>query len=763
MRPVRSILGGDAVGRLAAAWGIVLLSCLSLHAAGEWQVPEATLRYKVELDRKPTHPSAGYYVHLPDGGILRGSTPATTVVTEDGKILPSYLLWNNPESGFSIVFADPSPARAVYVYAPSGQLPRLWRPETGLTPSTLLCTVPGRENLGAAQALAKLGRVDPPVHSENAAGIPKAPFSIGGDDTGRPRPAAFYLLSYVEAPVAGKYWVASIVRNGLSETLIDGIKLNPKEQSKAWAGTGANVELTKGLHRVEVFQTAPGEGPYASNLNDGGLMYLAWHPPKEALKGVEARVLKPGEIVRSGDCTLLSVEARDGSPVAVAARIPGLCYWFENEQPLIIYELKALAAGQPAGTTYTWTFPEGATKEGAKAEWLFPGFQESKVRLTAKAGDKTSSCILPFFGFSTQQTSLEKPPHRAAYRDVLTSMLAAYPRTPDPVAGWNDAWWNNLLRTVEGREGYPLLQRLFNDHLEAARRKLAPAQLYSLEDLFLDLTQRQNPREALQWVQKLQPGVLAASPRQYELKIREGDLLMFYLGDRKQAEKIFTGMATLSGANGEIAKIRLGDLAFMDGDLNKATSLYADVQNRARFRRNFATASGLVGSQLVKGGPAPGATPDWRSSPLALQGTPGAAGLPDQKGGALQEVSLSENVRSLTEKDFLLEAQQALRVWESEFPLSKVSGDFINREAELCLKTEDWKRARPMLEAYCREIDASSYLPEAASMLIACVNNAKEPPASIRDVIEKVRDRLKYHPVASELTKFLSTAGKATP
>jgi len=134
--------------------------------------------------------------------------------------------------------------------------------------------------------------------------------------------------------------------------------------------------------------------------------------------------------------------------------------------------------------------------------------------------------------------------------------------------------------------------------------------------------------------------------------------------------------------------------------------------------------------------------------------------VPDLKGGALQEVSLSENVRSLIEEGYLLEARQGLATWEREFPLSKISSDYILRESALYMKMGDWKRAQPMLEAYCREIDASSYLPDAAAMLITCVTNAKESPESIRDVIEKVKGRLKYHPVAAQLDHFLSTAGK---
>ena len=97
------------------------------------------------------------------------------------------------------------------------------------------------------------------------------------------------------------------------------------------------------------------------------------------------------------------------------------------------------------------------------------------------------------------------------------------------------------------------------------------------------------------------------------------------------------------------------------------------------------------------------------------------------------------------------------------FRSSKISGDYILRESALYMKMEDWKRAQPMLEAYCREIDASSFLPDAASMLITCVKGNKAPPSSIRELIEKVKGRLKYHPVAAKLDEFLATAGKPTP
>jgi hypothetical protein len=479
-------------------------------------------------------------------------------------------------------------------------------------------------------------------------------------------------------------------------------------------------------------------------------MYLTWHTPKEKLKGVESRVINSSEIVRSGACDITAVEAKDGSPVAVALAKPDLTYWFENEDPLLIYNFSALSAGHPAGTTYTWGFSEGASLDGEKVRWIVPGFRENKVKLTVKSGQSISVCIVPFFGFSTFKTSLGIGDHRKAFRDVLANMLAAFPRSPDPISGWSDAWWNNILRTVEGGEGYPLMLRLFSDHFDAVRKKLAPGQLNVLEDLLLDLMLRENPAENFKWLQKFFASTTDVA-RQNELRFREGELQMYYLGDRKQAEKIFTVLAGVRGEYGERAKTRLGDLALLSGDLNKATGYYADVQNRARTQRNAAPVipGGLVTNQLLEGGSARPATP-------ATPQKTGAA--VDQKGGALQEVSLSENVRSLTEGGYLLEARQGLLAWENEFPLSKISGDYILRESALYMRMEDWKRAQPMLEAYCREIDASSYLPDAASMLITCVTASKAPPASIRDIIEKVKGRLKYHPVASQLDRFLSTA-----
>ena len=215
-------------------------------------------------------------------------------------------------------------------------------------------------------------------------------------------------------------------------------------------------------------------------------------------------------------------------------------------------------------------------------------------------------------------------------------MLQAYPRSPDPVADWSEAWWNNLLRTVEGGEGLSaLLRRLFTDHFDAARKKLAPANSCA-EDLLLDLDAARESRARRSSGCRNSSRRQADSPRQNELKLREGELQM-YLSRRPQAggEDLHrAGRLATSTASAPRSASAIWPSSRATS--TRRPAYYADVQNRARARAMpRPRLGGLVANQLVKGGPgaAPGARPDWRSSPLALHNArPEAAWrAPDQR------------------------------------------------------------------------------------------------------------------------------------
>lgn len=751
-----------------------------------WRVPDATLRFSVELTGAPSHGSAGYFINLPDGGILPEPACVTTVFAEDedggeAEELQSFQLWHNPQSKLSVAFATPKKASVthVHIYVSGSEQANVWTPESGLKPSAILCVDPTRASLAAAVELGKRGSIGPTVHARNQPGVKQAPFSIGGDPSGRPRPASFYLLTHVISSDPGKTWIAPFIvdAEGESEVYIDGKLLVAQERIDKWGGNGAYFDLDAGMHRVEVLLAADGEGPYSSHRTRGGLMYLTWRTPNatmEELGGVrskkvpmagtsrvETRVLNGKEVVRSGACRVTGGVTREGGPVACMNLVPTGSFWFEDESPLVSYELQALAAGHPGDTRYSWSFSGGSSLHRSEACWLFPGLAENQVKLTVTSSAGTSESVQPFFGYATARTDLNKPEHRQLFRTAMTEMLEAEAGDPDPVSSWNSSYWSNLIRTTELGEGYALLRNLFTQRLEIVSGRLDLESRVTLENVFLDMSQRRNPAETLKALDQLLAA--AEGERRNELLIRKAELYMYYLEQNNTAADGLARLAEEDSEMAEWARIRLGDMAFLGGDINQATEYYADVQNRARQKRNRpdevkeAAAEEGVAPPVATAGAVPGADPAPPSSPGGEE-LPPAEPASDWNVTALLDVANSENIATLIEAGYLMEAQQALHNWEREFPLSKISGDLLLMEAKYYMALEDWLRARLLLTAYCREVDASSFLPDAARMLIVSVEKMSAEREEIREIIEKVQGSLKYHPVAKELEAFLSGA-----
>lgn len=786
---------------------LIALGCLTLRlASAEWLVPGAELRFTVELTREPLPAQSGYVVHLPDGGILPGKFPVPAVFAlsgEEGAAAPkagsaeleSSLLWHNQVTGASIVFADPGAGvDRVHLYVSGSSSPRLWTPESRLKPSALLCAEASpKADLKSARDLARLGTVGPTAHVLNKSGIPIAPLSIGGDESGRPRPAAFYLLSHVITSDPGKTWIAPFTIDGETLVLVNGKELKLENRIDKWGGIGAWFDLNEGLNRIEVFQTAPGAGDYGSERRDGGLMYLTWRTPHATLEELggarsskvpmsgtsrmETRVLKFEEIARSGDGRVERIESKTGTPVACARIRPARVFWFAEESPLVVCSLEAVEDGNPKDTVYTWDLGTGGTVEGGKTSWVFPGLREHPVKLTARTSQGGSVSATRFFAYAPLSTDLSDPAAREDFRNALTGMVQARLSGPDPVRDWDPAIWNNLIRTLELGQGYDLLHNLVTQRRNMLRQLLPPAQLTAIQDVYLDMLQQRDPKQALELVDAI--GRESSGERLEHLLIRKFEIQMHYLGARAEAE---AGLKRLAdNASGEIkewAAIRLGDAAFLAGDLNKATSWYAPVQNRVRARRNLGGATPLdklVTEELlpeesrsapppepVPGGkkrkrdqPQPEETVPPEPAPPTVDSGPGPA--PGNWGvDALLDVNLSENVSNLIQNGFYLEAKEALRAWERKFPMSKIGGDYVLQEARFYMALRDWRRARAVLEAYCRAVDASSFLPETTRMLVQCAREMKTPPGEIREVIEAVKGNLQFHPVAQELEAYLS-------
>lgn len=739
---------------------------LRAFAAGTWHVEKAPLRFTLRLTGRPTHGSCGYFAHLPDGGILPTPYPITRVVTSSGKAVESYALWHSRMGGLVMVFEDPGSAGDVHVYVePSSRL-RLWSEETGMTPSAILCANPTSGSLSAAKQLAALGRVGDTVHAINRAGAPRAPLCVEGDHSGRPRPCAFYLLAYLVTSDPGKTWIAPFIMDGQCEVRIDGAAITPAKRIDKWGGTGQWVEMSEGIHRLDVYQAVSGTGDFSGG--GGGLMYLTWRTPKatmEELGGVrsekvpmsgtsrmETRVLRENEIARSGSCAIRSAETQDGKPVARVGLRATHNYWMEGEDPILIYELSALSDGNPENTKYQWSFEGGGEAGGKSLSWMFPGHRENRVRLRATAGEMGSECVYPFYGFSHARTSLNSDTDRRAYRKASLDMFEAFPADSDPSAAFGPAYWNNLFRTLELGKGYALFLHFFSVRSKMIRERLSPERQALMEDLFLEFAPRVDRGEAIEWTRTFQRESRDAT-RKRELKITEAEIHMYYTGNTNAARTLLKALAEGTGETAERARIRLGDLAFLAGDMDLATRYYSDVQNRVRLRKTVMakrSADAAVPAPAAPAGPTRmGRTMDDVAARRGWSvGSSGGGSMPsaDWKLGALLDVARAEQIRTLIEQDELLDAWDQLREWEIQFPLSKVSGDFLLHESSLYMKMQNWRRARPMIEAYCRLVDASSFMADAAESTFTCMTQMNETGPALKDFAKEMSKKLENLP-----------------
>lgn len=729
----------------------------------EWAVKDATIRFMLDLTVNPSHPGAGYFVTIPDGGVLPGPAPVPAVFDEKGVPLVSGVLWHNVAKGCGLVFQAPAAGRSVVIYFSGSAKSKLWTPQSGITPSVIVCKTYGvSSQQAAAHQLGELGRVGAKVQFGNQAWTAgdcegyKIPISLGDVRAGG---TAMYLLAHVFVTDPGAIWVAPLIRSGQMDIVIDGKPVGVTKKNEKRGGVGGFINLSAGPHRVELYG-------YNSAGGVTGPMMIAWRTPKTTVQELggprppdlrypgtpmcESRFLRDDEIVKSGSCQIRAIQSQDGGPVASFAIYPGNVFWFQDEDAIIQYRLQVEPGDNPAGTRYSWTFDSmpGALAAGAGLTWLFKGGEDTWITLTAEAGGKRSSARLLFHPYSEDKSSIADDSTRANFRQACLTMLKSYSDKEDPFLGWTPSLWSNLFRVLDLQIEDPLLACLVTQRWDFLKKKLNDAQKAKLQDLFLIVEARQNPKEALKWAQEF-CNANCPRARAVMLQLKQAEILMYYLNDLEGARKIITPLLLSSGEEGEWARIRMGDLEFLSRNLNEATERYGEVQNRSKAGsvKAPAGASTLHGSTLS--GPVSSADFGKRNAPRksvvskpAEFETPGAVA--EWKLSAIRDVAASETVGGLIEQGFCHEAFQALNAWERSFPLNKITGDFILREATLYMALKDYKRARVILAAYCEQIDASNFLPGAMKMIRNCMIYMNEPEAVVDKYYNELLKRTQF-------------------
>ena len=755
----------DPITRTVRAACVLLILYYGLctshaHADTKWHVKEAPIRFRVSLSQGPTQTSAGYFLQLPDGGILPGPSPSTRVVDASGNLVSSYLLWQNPSTGLAIVFAAPAASGDVFVYVMAGRQLRLWSPATGLTPSAILCADSGRGAIASARQLAQMGRVGARTRYQMNEAHPRAPLCIKGDLNGHPRPGSFYLLSYVRTTDPGKTWIASFKGQDSVEVRIDGKAMTSHKRIDKWGGTGAWVNLAEGLHRVEMFAGCGGSGAYGGN----GVVWLAWATPNATaaeLGGVRSasapfpgtpkwasRPVSSSEIVSSGKCTIRDVRARDGGPAALIKHWAIENYWAGNHAPVFTYGFRAITTGNPEGTRYSWQFSGDAQIEGKQARWLLTGQKEHTIRLTAILGNRKSVATIPVYAFSTVRTSLNSQHSRKNMREAFLSMIGAYSENADVAASWTPGMWQCFFDIQELGKGQALLHEVLVKRKSTFRKRIPANQLLSLQDIFFHWISHKDPDKAIKWLKQASqesriPG------RKHTLSIRIAEVHMYHKKNYSEARRILKGMSIGTKPHTILATIRLGDVAFLEGNLNEANRYWGKVENKTDIEEMIQGDG--AGVRWAGEAARSGEISSRRSRILSTIRRAGGSKSQDWRKAAVLDSNISTSINSLLIQGFYPEALRELSLWERYFPLSKLSEDYILLEARCFLTLDNIPRARALLEAYCENVDASSYLPDAVSLLERCLINQRTPKSELKAFYEKMSKRLEYHPAGQRM------------
>ena len=692
----------------------------SASAKDDWHVRDATVRFRARIARAPSHASAGCIVRIPDGGVLPKPQPVTTVLDDKGRTLKHGCLWHDPEQDLVLVFEAPGDAKEVHIYAKKGTKLNVWEPGSGLTPGIIAYIKRDGKELADAHRIEKRFPPGKGIHIEM---LPSP--ALGALPRGMDGPFSDYVLCHFLTKDAGKTWVSpQVTRRAEVEAYIDGRKMTCRKEFPQRAGsTGDWRVLTNGVHRMELYGYRPAmdsrfqlawKTPSAGASELGGS-----NPVHEGLTMWAARPIRQDECLHSGTAKPAEGQFRDGSPVPVISVMPKEYVWLD-EQPLVLYDIRTHARAYPKGTTYTWQFAKPSQVAGRESlSWLFPAGEESRVVLTAANGRAQRSAVRTFYSICSgrKQSDLNNPEVRRRYNAALLAMRKSVPPRTDPATVWAPSAWKLLFRLLAPVESRPIISELIPTRWPVVARRLDEAARWRLEDMFFDMICATAPQDALKLSSTFDSQSRRAERRKV-WRLRHAEALMYYAPDLDKAEAELRRIVVTPKSPATIrAQIRLGDVALLRGKYGEALKQYAAVQSRVKH------------SKLA-------ATKDWRV-------------------GAVRDTAVSETARSLIRQKYYEKAGHALAAWELEFPLSKLSADYIMAEALLLMELGDYRRAARNLSAYCRAVDVTNHLPEAMTLALSCMIELGEPDTRLKEFAMEMKTRFKYHPLGDDADKLL--------
>jgi len=480
------------------------------------------------------------------------------------------------------------------------------------------------------------------------------------------------------------------VSSDASFVLVDG------KEAFSWPGTHNANEGRYGEFGEDMTLKAGTHTIEYYHAKDEGqpFMCLGWRKPGEKT----VQVVPPDAFTHTTVATVGKAARKDGAP---AARFT----WSQDD--LLLFDQFQYALYTFTNRTadkvdsVLWDFGDGVTATENEVKHVFTGTPPFRTRLTVKAGDKTDACEIdvPLLTPMSNSTILDR---QVLKRHV--NVLAKYPFAKLPVPALQRAF--ELIDVLE----QPLLAAPVAEVVRD--RVTAPGVQARTREILAKAYAVTAPEKAIPLLEGLgdsRDTMTAAAARI--------DLLELYLHRLRDFDKVrkladvYMAVSDSKSLLHRAARVKVGDVYLVQGGFKKAEEIYRQVQDMSF------------------------------------------------KGMDPREVDVRQGAHAEAVNSYLLDgnlriARERLLQWEADFPVSKITGDFILLSSRYYEAIGDARRALDDMESLLKINPLTPHLPQIEFRMGNCYRMLGEKDKAIK-LYEKVIKDYPKNPVVHDAAAAL--------
>lgn len=430
---------------------------------------------------------------------------------------------------------------------------------------------------------------------------------------------------------------------------------------------------------------------YHAQVGGRPCMALGWC--KKGRKIEQVHVVPPGWFAHTPVAQVTNPRKKDGGAAALFNWTQHELLVFERFQ-YIRYNFHNRSVGK--AKSILWDFGDGVTSTERNPWHIFTGTPPFKVKLTVKDGDKDDTCQInvPMLTPMDNTTINDRITVESFAKLINTYQFEKLPGSVlQPLFELMDTLEQPLLLMPMCK----VIKAKFSGRGLGARVTKVLAKAYAIKD----------PAKAIPLLNSLTSS--SDTGTAIEAKV---DLLEVYLHKLRNFEKAkllaesYVATAGVASKMGRLARVKLGDIYLYQGDVQKAEEKYREAQQLA-FKdmadREIAVRQGAYGE-------------------------------------AVGSYIMTHNFRM---------ARAKLIQWEADFPISKITGDFILMSARYWEAIGDARKSLDNLQALLKVNPITPYLPQIEYRMGNAYRDLGQNEKA-RVLYEKVLQEYPLNPICSD-------------